>query len=255
MTMPAYLLSGQVMHHRLRPVKHKLNYPVFYLRLPLSNLEQFNSVWFGINRWRPMSLFYKDYGPRNGQPLLPWIRTVLKNAGLPDDGEVWLQTFPRIWGYVFNPVSFWYCHNAKGELIAVLAEVNNTFAEHHTYLLTAPASAPITTDCVLNCKKVFHVSPFCKVVGSYQFRFVESATRSLVRIDYNDGEGDLLHTAISGDFQILTNQVLRKALWRQPFLTIGIIAKIHWHALLLWRKKVPFFRNPNRITSTISRGD
>jgi DUF1365 family protein len=130
--------------------------------------------WFGVDRFRLM-IRSRDYGPRDGSPLLPWIRQQLATAGLPADGEVWLQTFPRVFGYAFNPVSFWYCHDSHGQLIAVLADVNNTFGEHHAYLLANPMAAPSST-AALSCRKLLHVSPFCQVAGHYRSGWPKKAT-------------------------------------------------------------------------------
>lgn len=197
----AYLVKGVVMHQRLRPAHHRFRYPVFAVRLRLSALDEIGNAWFGVNRFRLMTVRSRDYGPRDGSPLLPWIRSQLAKAGLPDDGEVWLQTFPRVFGYAFNPVSFWYCHDSHGQLIAVLADVNNTFGEHHAYLLANPDGSPIVNGSTLRCRKLLHVSPFCQVSGHYRFRLAEKTGRMLMRIDYHDEAGLLLNTSISGQLQ------------------------------------------------------
>ncbi|WP_047237630.1 DUF1365 domain-containing protein [Chromobacterium subtsugae] len=250
----AYLLTGQVMHRRLRPAPNRFVYPVFCLRLNLAKLESLRGFWFGVDHWRPLSLRTRDYGPRDGSPLLPWIRARLEEAGLPANGEVWLQTFPRVFGYVFNPVSFWHCHNASGQLIAVLAEVNNTFGERHGYLLSQTGGGPISAASQLSCRKLLHVSPFCRIEGHYRFRFHQSGDHALVRIDYHNDAGPLLHTAISGRLSPLTPGTAARALLRQPLLTLGVIARIHWQALRLWLKRVPFFRKPHPPAAALSRG-
>ena len=142
---------------------------------------------------------------------------------------------------MFNPVSFWYCHDAAGQLRAVLAEVNNTFGQHHRYLLCAADGSAIGAHTVLSCRKQLHVSPFCRVEGGYQFRFAETATTALARIDYHDDDGLLLHTAIGGRLQPFDAAHLRRALLRQPLLALQVIGRIHWQALRLWFKGVPFF--------------
>lgn len=136
--MPAFsplLFIGQVMHRRLRPVDNAFVYPVFYVQLPLRALDSANCGIFSVNRPNLLSFRNADHGPRDGSPLLPWIGELLRAQGLPDDGEIVLQTCPRVFGHVFNPVSFWFCHDRDGQLIAVLAEVNNTFGGTHSYLL------------------------------------------------------------------------------------------------------------------------
>ncbi|WP_226034244.1 DUF1365 domain-containing protein [Aquitalea palustris] len=254
----AYLLNGSVIHQRLRPVHHRFRYPVFALRFRLSALESIGKgwlgLWLGVDRWRPLTLKRRDHGPGDGSPLLPWIRQQLAAAGLPCDGEVWLQCFPRLFGYAFNPVSFWYCHNAAGELIAMLAEVNNTFGERHCYLLANQDGSPIRNGSTLLCRKQLHVSPFCQVAGHYRFRLAELPGRMLMRIDYHDDAGELINTSISGPLQALTPPALAKALLRQPLLTFGVIWRIHWQALQLWRKKLPIYRKPLAPSHSLSHG-
>ncbi len=249
----AYLLSGHVMHHRLRPVVNRFVYPVFYLRLNLAALDKMRGFWFGIDCWRPLALRTRDYGPRDGSPLLPWIRARLAEAGISATGEVWLQTFPRVFGYVFNPVSFWFCHDTEGHLVAVLAEVNSTFGERHAYLLSHADGRAITASDELVCRKLLHVSPFCRVEGCYRFRFQQTAERSQVRIDYDDEAGALLHTAISGRLTALSAGSAVRALLRQPLLTVGVIVRIHAQALRLWLKRVPFFHQPQPPAAPLSR--
>lgn len=244
--MIARLLRGQVMHERLRPVRRRFVYPVFCLQLPLHALAQCGNAVFGIDRWRLLSLWQRDYGPADGSPLLPWIRQTLAQHGLGvADGEVWLQTFPRVLGYAFNPVSFWFCHDQNGGLRAVLAEVHNTFGERHDYLLSAPGHGVITDQTVLLCQKVFHVSPFCPVSGHYEFSIKQSDARSFVAIDYYDADRQLLlRTSIGARKTALTARSALAAVLAQPLLTLGVVARIHWQALQLWRRRVVFFRKP-----------
>lgn len=238
--MAPSLLIGHVMHRRLRPAVNAFAYPVFFVRLPLARLADADNALFRIDRPGLMSFHQKDHGPRDGSPLLPWIQKLLRQHGLPDDGEVVLQTFPRVLGYVFNPVSFWYCHDRDGKLVAVLAEVSNTFGGHHDYLLFNPNRSPLRDGQELKAAKQFHVSPFCEVEGSYRFRFQVREQRAVAHIDYDDASGPLLLTAISGRTQALTASALLAAFLRMPLLTIGVMARIHWQALKLWIKGVPF---------------
>ncbi len=241
MTVPR-LLIGHVMHRRLRPAVHAFVYPVFFVQLPLADLAAANGPLFAVDRGKLLSFHQKDHGPRDGTPLLPWIQARLRERVLPDDGEIILQCFPRLFGYVFNPVSFWFCHNRSGELIAVLAEVNNTFGGHHGYLLHHPNGAPVRDGEVLQASKVFHVSPFCEVEGGYRFRFDLQRTCPRVRLDYYDGDADgaLLLTSISGKPQTWSTRSLLAALLRMPVMTAAVMARIHWQALKLWLKGVPF---------------
>jgi DUF1365 family protein len=253
--MPAAeLIVGKVMHMRLRPVRHRFVYPVFYVRVDLGRLDEIGNGWFGVDRRRPLELRTADYGARDGSDLLAWVRGVLRDAGLPHDGPVQLQTFPRVFGYAFNPVSFWYCHDARGQLRAVLADVSNTFGEHHRYLLAGPDDEPIGPDTALVCRKVLHVSPFCQVEGGYCFRFRDVADRRVVGIDHYDSGGVLIRTALSGRALPFTAADLRRALVAQPLLTLGVVARIHIQALRLWLRRVPFHRKPAAPADDLSRG-
>ena len=234
--MIAQLLRGQVMHDRLRPRRNRFTYPVFYVRLNLAHLQECNSRWFGVDRRRLVSLRTRDYGPRDGSSLEAWMRGLLREHGIAADGAIWLQTFPRIAGFAFNPVSFWHCHDAQGNLRAVLAEVNNTFGDSHRYLLQIdPASGGAV------CAKRLHVSPFCRIEGEYRFRFRIGLRSQHTRIDYHDADGLLLKTAVGGRPVPLTDAALLHALLRQPLLCVGVVFRIHWQALRLWLKGVPFF--------------
>lgn len=233
------LFLGHVMHRRLRPVVNAFVYPVFYVQLPVRDLAAGNCGIFGVDRSNLLSFRSRDHGARDGSPLLPWIQALLREHGLADDGEIMLQTFPRVCGLLFNPVSFWFCHNRAGELIAVLAEVNNTFGGRHNYLLHR-AGAALRDGEELRAAKLFHVSPFNEIAGGYRFRFHLDRPIPLARIDYDDADGELLLTAISGKAQAWTARALLGAFLRMPLLTAGVVFRIHWQALKLWLKGVPF---------------
>lgn len=240
------LCFGDVMHRRLRPAVHGFRYPVFFFRICLQRVDQVARPMFSRNRFGLFALHDVDHGPRDGTPLLPWIHGLLAREGVAADGEIWLQTFPRVLGYVFNPVSFWYCHDRDGGLRAVLAEVNNTFGEHHNYLLVPSSGRCIRNGDTLTARKVFHVSPFMATEGQYRFRFHESADgRSLVRIEHFNADGDLLHTAISGRPRDADTKTLLRAFLAYPWQSLGIVLRIHWQALQLWLKRVPFFTKPD----------
>lgn len=251
-----WLMVGRVTHLRLRPARHRFAYPVFCVRCDLARLTTLNSMWFGVDKWRPLSLFARDYGPCDGSDPLAWIRSKLADANIDADGEIWLQTFPRVFGYAFNPVSFWFCHDRAGNLRALLAEVRNTFGQRHSYLLTSRDGAPIDVSATLICRKALHVSPFCAVEGLYSFCVRESERGSSVSIDYHDARGLLIRTAIALEKRPLTREHALGALARQPLLTVGVIARIHFQALRLWLKRVPFLgkqppaSNPSQTTIT-----
>ncbi len=246
------LCVGRVFHKRFRPVEHQFSYNVFFLRVPLSRIDEIGNRWLSKDRFNLLSLITRDYGPRDGSSLEAWMRTLLDREGInAADGEVVLQTFPRLLGYVFNPISIWYCFDRQGQLRAALAEVNNTFGERHNYLVAHADQRPIVAGDWLTSRKVFHVSPFCDVKGHYRFRFEQTGGRAFAQIDYHDGMGadptdadKLIVTTIHGDAKPLTSRATLLAFLCHPLMTFGVVARIHWHALKLWLKRVPFFTKP-----------
>jgi uncharacterized protein len=239
----AAVIIGEVVHTRERPALHTFTYPLFCVRLPLDALAQVNET-LAVNRSSWLSFYERDYGARDGQSLQQWIDALLREHDVIANDEscrAELITFPRMFGYVFNPVSFWVCRSAEDRVCAVLTEVNNTFGESHRYLLTDPNGGEIQSGATLHAKKLLHVSPFNEVQGRYEFRFNFSSEHWLARIDYDDGNGHLLHTHISGSAQPLTSRNLRRAAIRFPLQSFAVVARIHWHALRLWLKRVPFY--------------
>lgn len=233
------IFLGQVRHKRLRPAVNAFAYPVFYLHLPLRNLAAARCGIFSVDKRNLLSFHSKDHGARDGSALLPWIEGLLAEHGLASDGEIVLQTFPRVLGCVFNPVSFWYCHDRSDHLIAILAEVNNTFGGTHSYLLHRHGE-PLRDGEELRAAKRFHVSPFNRIEGGYRFRFQFDGALQSAHIDYDDAEGELLLTSISGKPHPWSAGALLRAFLSMPWLTLGVVARIHWQALKLWLKGVPF---------------
>lgn len=248
----AELCSGRVFHKRFRPVEHQFSYKVFFLRLPLSRLNELGNRWLSRDRFNLLSFSTKDYGPRDGSSLETWMRDLLFREGIDSaDGETVLQTFPRLFGYVFNPISVWYCFDKTGQLRAALAEVSNTFGERHNYLVAHSDQRPILAGDWLTSRKVFHVSPFCDVKGHYRFRFEQIAGRAFAQIDYYDVSSatptdaeKLIVTTVHGAAVPLTSRAALLAFLGHPLMTFGVVARIHWQALKLWLKRVPFFTKP-----------
>lgn len=236
------------MHVRGAITRHRFVYPIAFLRVPLSQLRT-GRRWgglFGVNRAAVFGLHERDHGARDGSPLLPWLHRLLAEQGIVIPlGEVVLQTFPRLFGYVFNPVSFWFCHDKDGQLRVVLCEVNNTFGETHNYLVRHPDLRPIVCGESLEAQKVFHVSPFFPVAGNYRFRFLAKPGQTGVNIEYREGGALALIAHVGGRAHSLSAARLLGALLRFPFMTLGVMVRIHWHALLLWRKGAVFHRKPS----------
>ena len=281
--MAAQLCFGSVRHERLRPAPNRFCYGVYFLRLPLrqmaSDAKDLNAAnatarsvgtgartgktWSSLprllshNRFNLLAFHDCDHGDGH-TPLIAWIDGLLAAEGIDDaDGEVWLQAFPRVLGYVFNPVSFWFCHRRDGRLRAIVCEVRNTFGEKHCYLLDTGATMAYGAD--LRATKVFHVSPFCALEGGYRFRFMRTAAstaaaeRTVARIDHDDATGPLLLTSINGTAAALSNRQILRAFFGYPLMTFGVMLKIHWQALRLWLKRVPFFSKPAPPTRELSR--
>jgi DUF1365 family protein len=250
------LCVGDVMHARTRPTRNVFHYPIFYLRLPLSQLATLNVPGLAVNKPGICQILNRDHGPRDGTDLMIWVRSLLNSHGLSQitaEGEIVLQTMPRLLGYLFNPVSFYFCHDRAGQLRAVVCEVSNTFGERHNYLVNHPDHRPIEPHDVITAQKVFHVSPFFPLHGTYEFRFGGKPETPLAMINYiaessNDastGQGQYgLRTWVRGKSVSLDSAALRNAMFQFPLLTLGVIARIHWQALRLWIKKVTFFSKP-----------
>jgi DUF1365 family protein len=248
---------GQVRHTRHRPAHHAFAYPTAFLMLPMRSVQAgLCRTDLAINRSAWFAFHDADHGdgrPADTGGALAWLDALLHKEGIEDaTGEVWLQAFPRVLGHAFKPVSFWYAHRADGSLAAIVAEVNNTFGERHCYLLPEPQYGQ-----TMQAHKVFHVSPFCDVQGEYRFRFMRTQhkgqDRIVARVDHGDADGPLIDTSWSGVLEPATAAALHRVMWRFPLLTFGVVARIHWHALLLWLKKVPFWRKPEPPRDFVTR--
>lgn len=238
------VIRARVTHARTMPVRNSFAYGVDYVLLdenqlaggPLPRL-------FSFGRRNLVSLRPEDHG-FSGEGGAEWVRRLAVEAGIEGIARVALLTHPRYWGYVFNPVSFWFMTGASGDLKAVLAEVHNTFGDRHCYLCRTPDGTPIRPDAWVEAEKRFHVSPFFAVEGRYRFRFALEPRRIGVWIRYDDGRGGGLSTALTGECRPLTDRELLRALMSRPLGAAKTTALIHWQALKLFLKGVRYRTRP-----------
>lgn len=250
---PLDIVSGRTFHGREGAVENAFNYGVDYLLVDPEEAPR--GPWFyRRNRAAPVALHDRDHGGPRGQGRgAPWAREVLAAHGVSAaDGPLRLLAQPRVLGGVFNPVSFWLAHDRAGALRAVIAEVNNTFGDRHSYLCVHPDQRPITRHDQMSAAKAFHVSPFQAVDGGYTFRFDVRADRVGVWIDYRGAEGRLYAT-LTGRRRPLTSARLVGALLRRPFGAVRVLGLIHWQALRLWRKGATFHTRAEPPVDEVSR--
>lgn len=237
------IYRGTVMHRRLRPKRHYLRYDIFYLLLDLDRLEEIagKSRLLGIERAAPLSFYPADHGDGFGD-LRGWVKGKLASAGLDFAlGGVRLLTLPRVFGFVFNPISIFYCYDVTDSLRATIYEVNNTFGQRHAYVLPVqPGGGAIRQSCE---KKLF-VSPFNDMSGGYRFAVLPPGDKVALTIEQSDSDGRLLQAAFAGRRYALTDRALMGLLLAYPFLTLKVVAGIHWEALKLWIKGVPLQKRP-----------
>lgn len=247
MTEAGSLYRGVVMHRRVRPRVHGFRYRLFWLLLDLDRLDEAaaETRLFSIGRFNLLSFQPRDHGDKSGASLLMQVRSDLDEAGIDDaDGPIRLLTMPRLLGFVFNPISVYYCHRADGGLAAVVYEVSSTFGERRSYVLRADGDR-----FEQRCDKTLHVSPFMRMNMTYAFRGHDPAERLTLGIDGHDPEGLLIATAMSGERRDLTDGEIIKAVLAVPFETLKVVAAIHWEALRLFLKRVPLAPDPARASA------
>ena len=241
---PLRLFETRVTHVRFGGHPYQFHYRLPRILVDLDRLAELPGLGIGYNRFAPVSFSDRDHGPRDGRSLKPWIIEHLAGLGLGRSwGRIELWTFPRIWGYVFNPLSLWYCHDLGGSLKAVLFEVHNTFGEAHHYLVH-DRDGNLGPHLHTGADKCFHVSPFQPLAGSYTFTLDHTATDRSIRIDYRvAGERRLLATE-HARMPALTRSGIRRWAWLSPWTTLGVTLTIHWHALGLWLGGARFYPKP-----------
>jgi uncharacterized protein len=237
------LFRGRTVHARFGAVTHSLAYDIFQLLVDIDNFKACTSglKWLKYNRFAPLAFYDCDHGDRSGAPLRPWVEARLAEAGVESDGgPIRLLTFPRVLGFVFNPLSVFFAYSVTGELKGVIYEVNNTFGETHSYV------APATNEAIEHhqAEKVFHVSPFFDVSGRYAFTLrAPKDAISLVIEKYKDKVRDHVATLKARRLP-LTDAALAKAFFTIPLLTLKVVAAIHFEALKLLFKGARYHDKP-----------
>jgi len=254
MSVASAIYRGHVTHVRLRPVRHRLDYRVFSILVDVDELPDLDcrTRLFGYNRAALVSFHDKDHGTGTGAPLRPWVEAQLREAGVTDDIEhIRILCYPRIFGYVFNPLSVYFCQSSDGRTVATLYEVGNTFAERHVYVMPVDDNdAPFIRQ---SCEKIFYVSPFMPMSCFYDFRVHTPGERISVAINEADAEGPLLMASFVGRHRPFSGPELLRAWLTHPLMTVKVIAAIHWEALRLWFKGAPIHRHtPARSKIAIS---
>ncbi|MEC9406612.1 MAG: DUF1365 domain-containing protein [Pseudomonadota bacterium] len=244
--MNAALYSMRVMHKRHVPPFYRFVYRLFYL---LVDIDQIATVarehrLFSYNRWNLLAFFDRDHGSHEQRRLRPWVEATVARHGVElDGGPIRLLCMPRIFGYVFNPISLYYCHDRRGALVAIVAEVHNTFGEMHSYVLHAGGQAmDLGTEFIR--PKRFHVSPFLDVSGEYRFRFESPDASIRVLINEWDNEQAILTATMAGTRHALSDAAIVRWLVSLPLQTLNVVIRIHWQALKLWLRGAGYRSRP-----------
>jgi uncharacterized protein len=242
------LYPGKVMHARLKPFGHRFEYSVFSLLVDVDRLDELarRTRFLSVNRPGIVSFHECDHVERDGETIRQFVDRLLSDAGLNDRAaRILLLAYPRIAGYVFNPISVYFAYDANGVLVALIYAVRNTFGERHTYV--APILPGDVTDAGIRQTrtKIFHVSPFVPMGTRYHFRILPPGRTVRIRIQETESGAPLLSATFNGDATPLTDAKLGGCLLRFPFMTLKVMVGIHWVALKLWLKGAKFRRSPS----------
>ncbi len=244
--MDSALYTGRVFHQRFRPRPHKLVYRVFWTLFDIDELETLHTKlrFFSLNRFNLFSFHARDHLALSDEPLRAQMERMLGQIGLQSAniGSIRVLCMPRLLGYVFNPISVWFCHKRDGALAAILYEVANTFGERHSYLI--PVEDAAQNPIHQSCEKGFYVSPFLDMNLLYDFDVSPPDERVAVTVRARDADGPMIVASLSGARQTLTDTRLFKAFFSYPLLTIKVVVAIHWEALFIWLKKTGLRTRP-----------
>ena len=246
------IYNGQVIHKRFKPKVHYFKYKVFSLLIDLSELETLDKKvnFFSFNKFNLISFHEKDHGERNGSSLKLWVhRNLEKNNIQTKDIKIKILCYPRIFGFVFNPLSVFYIYNLKDQLISIMYEVKNTFGEQHTYIFKVTKDSNLIQN---NCSKKFHVSPFIEMNCTYFFRLLKPGNKISVIIDQYDNEDKILYASQDGFRSDFNTKHLIISYLKHPIMTFKIILAIHFEAFKLWAKGIKFVKKKIKIKNNIT---
>jgi DUF1365 family protein len=248
--MNSCIYNGVVSHYRFKPVIHALNYKTFSLFLDLDEIEQLdkNISIFSFNKFNIFSFYNNDHGSRDGNSIKRWVLYKLKKFNIDKNiTKIMLLCYPRVFGYVFNPLSIFYCYEGS-KLIAILYEVKNTFNEQHTYIFKINDDKKIEQ----KCKKKFYVSPFMAMETYYNFKLLNPNERLSVFIRQTDESGTILTASQYGERKEFSFKQLMINFFIYPLMTIKIMGSIHFEAFLLWKKGAVYRKRKNKILNNLS---
>ena len=248
--MNSCIYNGEVTHTRFKPVRHFLKYKTFSLLIDLDeiNLLDKSIGIFSHNKFNIFSFYDKDHGDRDGGNLKDWVISNLKKFRIKENiTNIKLLCYPRILGYVFNPLSIFYCYE-KDKLVAIFYEVKNTFNEQHTYIFKIKNNEEI----IQKCRKKFYVSPFMDMETFYNFKLINPNDKLSVFIKQTDADGTILTATQTGDKKEFSFKQLAINFLKYPLMTIKIISSIHYEALLLWKKGAIYRKREVKLKNNLS---
>ena len=246
------IYNGSVIHKRFKPKEHFFKYKVFSLLIDLSELNELDDKlkFFSLNKFNLISFYEKDHGERDGSSLINWVKRNLSiNKISTENIKIKLLCYPRILGYVFNPLSIFFIYDNNENLISILYEVKNTFGEQHTYVFKVEGENKSIQN---NCSKKFHVSPFIEMNCNYFFRILHPGENLSVIIDQHDKEGKILFASQDGKRSDLTSKNLMNSYLKHPLMTFKIILALHFEAFKLWIKGIKFVKKKLNIKNNIT---
>ena len=236
------LYRGTVTHKRFAPVRHALRYTVFNVLLDVDRLDGLRVRWLSHNKWNLFSIHDSDHG--DGSPLPAYLRGLLaKSPGGDRAARIFMFCYPRVLGYVFNPLTVYFCYDLEGSLTHLIYEVNNTFGDRNSYVIPAKTVADVIEQ---GCAKALYVSPFNAVEGRYAFHVRPPGASITVGVALRDARGPCLNAYVTGERRALSDGNLLRMFFGFPLMTLKVIGGIHWEALKLWLKGLRIKPRPPR---------